>query len=293
MIAIYIQANWCSPVEIKEHFNRCTINGDYKWNDLVMVNSYDDCDYNIIFNTPYRINNNYDRKKSIVFCCEPITTRRYFASEYGFDPRRFNDWHFFYDTPTYHNLDKWYISLNYKQLLEPERFEKTKILSSVISNSRGLIGHEFRINFIRHLDTLPYYDNFGRARPLAGFINHRGPIENKEDGLLAYKYTFNAENSFENGYFTEKFIDAILSECLLFYFGAPNISKFIDPRAYIWLDITKPQEAFEIVKTVIANNEWEKRIEYIRAEKHKLMTTLNPLNIIESLIKYKKSPYEF
>ena len=70
------------------------------------------------------------------------------------------------------------ISLNYKQLLEENRFEKTKILSSVISGSRGLVGHEYRINFVKLLDNLSYYDNYGRGCPFPNIfeVSHsRGP----------------------------------------------------------------------------------------------------------------------
>jgi len=293
MIKIYIQTNWTSPGEIRHLFNQCTINSDYKWNDLVMVDNYNDCDFNIIFNTPYKLNNNYDKNRTIVFCCEPISTRQIFASQYNFDPYKHkNDWYYFYDTPNHHNLDKWYISLNYKQLLEENRFEKTKILSSVISGSRGLVGHEYRINFVKLLDNLSYYDNYGRGCPFPNMKHYRGAIINKEDGLLKYKYTFNCENTPEPGYFTEKFIDPILCETLCFYFGCPNLNKFFDPMAYIWVDITKPREALNTIISSINNNEWEKRIDYIRKEKKKLMTTLNPLNIIESIIKYKKPPYD-
>jgi len=295
MIKVKLQTNWCSPYEIREHFNRCTINGDYKWNDLVMVDTNNpvDYDFNIIFNTPYRINKNYDRKNSIVFQCEPLSTISIFKNEYGFDPYAYDDWYYFYDTQNHHNVDKWYVSLNFKQLLEPDRFVKIKSFSSVISDTRGLPGHEYRINFAKLLDaSINDYDNFGRRPPFYPFCHHRGMLINKEDGLANYKYTLGVENTNQNGYLTEKFIDAILCECLLFYSGAPNADKFINPQAFIQLDLTKPQEALEIIKASIANNEWEKRISFIREEKKKLMTTLNPLNIIESLIKFKKPPYD-
>lgn len=293
MIRVRIQTNWTTPQDIREQFNRCTINGDYKWNDIELVNSDNpnDYDYFIIFNLPYQYFKNYDRKRTIVFCCEPISTRQIFANQYGFDPYKYDDWYYFYDTPNHHNLDKWYISLNYKQLLEPYRFAKSKIMSGVISNTRGLPGHNKRINFAAFLDTLPYYDNFGRGRPFAGMRTYRGMLINKEDGLCPYKYTFNCENTSEPGYFTEKLLDPILCECLCFYDGCTNTEKFINPEAFVKLDLNNPKEALSIVTQTIQNNEWEKRINIVREEKEKLMTMMNPLNIIESIIKHKKPPY--
>ncbi|MBP1777768.1 MAG: hypothetical protein H6Q86_3778, partial [candidate division NC10 bacterium] len=85
------------------------------------------------------------------------------------------------------------------------------------------------------------------------------------------KYTFAAESHAEKNYFTEKLVDAILSECLCFYWGCPNLSDYIDPRAYIRLDLDDFDAAAHTITTAIAQGEWERRIDFIRREKRKIL----------------------
>ena len=54
---------------------------------------------------------------------------------------------------------------------------------------------------------------------------------------MPYRYTIAVENSAHDNYFTEKIIDALLSECLPFYWGCPNFATHIDPRAFITLPL--------------------------------------------------------
>lgn len=275
MLKIKIHANWCSDYDIREHFNRCTINGDYTWKDLTL--SLHDYDYLVVFN--HAINYPHDPRKTICFSSEPITTRNLFKSQ-GWNPN--SNYFRIYDTTTNHNVDKWYISLNYQQLLQSP--PKNKIMSGIVSGLRGLQGHEDRFTFLQYLDTLPFFDHYGRGANLTKFKQYKGEIPNKESGLLDYMYTFNCENTYENGYFTEKLLDAILCESLCFYKGCPNVDKFINNDAFIKIDLSNKEAAIDTIVSSIRNNEWEKRIDCIREEKHKLMNEFNPLNIVWKII---------
>lgn len=279
MIKIKIHANWCSDEEIREHFNRCTINNDYKWKDLFMTLD-DDYDFFIIMNHPRH--NNFDPSKTIVFQCEPETTRRHWGDFYKPDPNLFFK---VYGIENYHFVDKWYINLTYQQLLN-NSFKKTKIMSGVVSYYSWLEGHIDRFNFLKYLDTLSFYEHYGRGN-LSFLKSYKGSLINKEDGLISYKYHFNGENSYEKNYFTEKIIDAILCECLCFYSGCPNIEKFIDSRAYIKINLKNPEEAFKIIKDSIENNEYEKRLPIIKKEKQRFMNEMNPLNIVYKIINHE------
>lgn len=105
-----------------------------------------------------------------------------------------------------------------------------------------------------------------------------------------------AENYALPNYFTEKIIDAILSECLIFYWGCPNITSFLDPRSYIVVDLKQSEghlgsameKSYELIQTSIKNNEWEKRIEYIRKEKKKILNNYSFFPRIDSLINFSK-----
>ncbi len=106
------------------------------------------------------------------------------------------------------------------------------------------------------------------------------------------KSQFNAENSNEYNYFSEKIIDALLCECLVFYAGCLNLEDYIDKDAFIRLDLNNPEQSLEIVKTSIENHEWEKRIDLIRQEKKKVLEELNILNIVYNTVHGFKNYFE-
>ena len=111
------------------------------------------------------------------------------------------------------------------------------------------------------------YDN-----PL-GFTSWVGPIpgDEKEAALLPYKYFFTAENNSEHNFITEKLWEPLLSETLCFYWGCPNAADWVDPRAFIRLDLDDFEGAFQVMKRAILANEWEKRLDIIRREKRKVL----------------------
>lgn len=276
MVKIKFHANWCSDEDIREHFNRCTIYGDYSWKDLYLSLD-DDYDFYIVMNYPRH--NHFDPTKTIIFQSEPQYTRKMWGQYYKPDKNLFFK---VFDTESFHNVDKWYINMNYQQLIN-NPFSKTRVMSGIISRLNFLEGHGDRLNFLNYIDRLPYYEHFGKGdfRHLRSF---KGTLLNKEDGLIPYRYHFNAENSYERNYFTEKIIDPILCECLCFYDGCPNLEDFINAGAYIKINLKDPQEAFDIIQESISNHIYEKRIETIRMEKHRLMNEMNPLNIIHKII---------
>jgi hypothetical protein len=277
MTKIKFHTNWCPDEHIREEFNRCTVNGDYTWKDLYLTLD-DDYDFFIIMNHPKH--NNFKPGKAILFHCEPESTRGTWGEYRNPDKDIFFK---VYDPDNHHNVDKWYIDLNYRQLLKRD-FTKTKIMSGIVSSCDWLEGHKERLNFLKYLDTLPYYDHYGKGDLIQFLNSYQGPLDHKEDGIIPYKYHFNAENTYERNYFTEKIMDAIFCESLCFYAGCPNIKDFIDPGAFIKINLKKPEEALDIIKESIANHEYEKRLPLIKKEKDKLMNEMNPLNIIYKII---------
>jgi hypothetical protein len=192
-----------------------------------------------------------------------------------------------YSHATEYNNIEWHLDFNASEIDVPNLIEKTyeNTISSVLSAKYFDPGHIKRINFVKYLEHLNvpidvYGDNFGK------YISYKGslPAGVKNKGMYPYKYHFNAENHSKQNYFTEKITDAILSECLCFYWGCPNISEYIDPRAYIVLDLDNFEHSAQIVIEAIKHNEWEKRIDIIRQEKRKLVSQLNFFTRLENLL---------
>ena len=106
--------------------------------------------------------------------------------------------------------------------------------------------------------------------------------------LFPYQYTFNAENHSIPNYCTEKLIDAILSECLCFYWGPDNISELIDERAYVRLELKDFEHDYNMIKGAIENDLWVERLPYISKEKLRILNELQFFPRLESIINKRK-----
>jgi len=281
--------------DTKDYFKRFC-KSDYEWDNLVLTNEFF-ADYYIIINNPGSPWNNkflfYNPKRTIIFQADPIEYRK----EWGkwAEPAKKN-FFYVYDTKHHHNFVEWQISKDYNWLSN-NSIKKTKSLSTVTSALYRFPGHKKRLDFLQFVDKKLKIDIYGRpkmnrwsiAEKLNKLKNYKGSLPHlcKDNGLFPYKYTFAAENSSEKNYFTEKIIDAILSECLCFYWGCPNIEKFINKRAFIRIDLDNPEKALKTIQNAIKNKEWEKRIDIIRKEKKKILNEMQIMPTIERIIKQK------
>lgn len=287
---IKLLCNFCSSLELSLLWNKMT-KGNLKWNKLqVSINDKDIIDYYIIINQPN--NEFYDPKKTIVFRMEPdtdlIDQKTHWDNWFEVKNHKKEDFLFYCDLNRYRNNTEWHLGNNYDQLSNL-KINKTNILSSVVSSLYNNEGQKYRIDLLKCVELQNYpIDIYGREN-LHNFKNYKGslPSHNKDNGILPYKYTVISENTYRKNYFTEKLSDAILSETLCFYRGCPNIKDFLDEQSYILL----PQdlkEAFELIKTSIKNNEYEKRLPFIKKEKEKLLNYYNFFPRIEGLIEISK-----
>ena len=118
------------------------------------------------------------------------------------------------------------------------------------------------------------------------FKNYKHPlsVDRKEEGIFPYKYYFMVENTFEKNYITEKFWEPIISESLLFYCGASNIEEYINPKAFIKLNLNNFEECYNIIKNAINNDLWSERIDIIRREKYKILNYYNFFPRVERIL---------
>jgi GR25 family glycosyltransferase involved in LPS biosynthesis/glycosyltransferase involved in cell wall biosynthesis len=250
---------------------------DNKW-DNVTLTLDDNPDYYCIINHPQE-NAKFNPNKSIVFKMEEKESSRPYFPEMWVDI----PYHHFMCCFDERQSLEWHLSKTYQELLT-EKIEKTKVLSAVVSDQYNLRGHKLRVDFLKYVDDheckLDLYGS-GNSHNINLYIK-KLPYLQKDEGLLPYKYTFAAESVSANGYFTEKLVDAILAECLCFYWGCPDLEKYIDHEAFIRLDLTKPEEAMRTMEEAVKNGEWEKRIDKIRAVKRKL---LNEMQVMPTLTK--------
>lgn len=187
-----------------------------------------------------------------------------------------------------YNTLEWHINKNIDQLSKLSSKSQNNILSVILSSKYWLKGHKLRIDFLKYFEsnseniTIHCYGKENKFN----FKNYKGslPNWNKDDSLIPYKYTFNAESCDNNNYFTEKIIDAIMSETLIFYWGCPNISKYLDTNAFIILDLNNFEKSKRLIIDSINNNEYEKRLPYIKQQKQIIINRLQIIPRITGLI---------
>jgi len=115
-------------------------------------------------------------------------------------------------------------------------------------------------------------------------------LEDKWDGIAPYKYSIAIENSSIDDYWTEKISDVFLAYSLPFYFGCTNIDKYFPKESYIWIDISNPKKALDTMREAIENNEYEKRLEFIKEARELVLDKYNLFPFIVEFI--KTLPYQ-
>ena len=284
-ITVKLMTNW---IDSKSWTQICKrfCQSEYTWNNIFFTHE-EKADWYCITNFP-RSDEYWEPEKTILLSMEGIENRQLLFP---------NDWIFpqkdkFYYYFSQRNSIEWHLNKTYTQLLSIQ-IKKTRCLSSVTSCEYRLPGHIKRINMLIQLEARGLqFDLYGKSNNF-GFKNYLGslpPLE-KDNGIFPYKYTIACENSSVDNYFTEKIIDAILGECLCFYYGCPNINMFIDERAYILIDIDDYEKSLQIINEAISNNEWEKRIDIIKKERLKILNEMQLIPVIESIITKKIEDY--
>ncbi|WP_346318552.1 glycosyltransferase family 10 [Chitinophaga sp. YIM B06452] len=263
---------WENDLSLYNSFRKNYNAGEPTWKDMKLVHE-NDYDVLVILTAPHPGTEYIDPGKSITLLTEPCDS---VLVPHGIVPA----------TPM--NLPLPF----FQDFMEKDRtmlmqtgLTKTELLSSITSEKRQLIGQVARRQFISFLDKAidegldlwgkPYeQDYFGTLR------SYRGPLKNKFDGLWLHAYHFACENSFLKEYYTEKIADPILAECLCFYDGCLNLEEYVDERAFIRVNVFDPVASIEKIVTAIQMNEHSARAKYIIAQKKRLLTHLNPMNVI-------------
>tara|TARA_A100001234_G_scaffold33023_1_gene25595 strand:- start:83 stop:961 length:879 start_codon:yes stop_codon:yes gene_type:complete len=96
-------------------------------------------------------------------------------------------------------------------------FEKTKLVSCIVSDLQMSDGHKFRLEIANQIANSGEVDMYGKA------FNF---IPRKIDAVKDYMFSFAMENSCYESYFTEKLHDCLLTGTIPVYLGAPDIGDF-------------------------------------------------------------------
>jgi len=291
-IKVKLICNWCSSEQLCLEWSNMSEHL-FKWKNIEVTWNYENIDYYVIINYPSN-NEYYDPKKTIIFQMEPKCSnnnQNWGIKTWGLwenpDPLKFLQVR---THELYYNNCTSQLKINYNELSSISIIKRSDNYISTICSSKYFDpGHIKRIDFLHFLekknDNFINIDIYGFENK-HDFKNYKGSlsINKKDDGLIPYKYYFMGENNIENNYISEKFWEPLLCECLCFYYGAPNINKYINPKAFIKLNLDNFEESYNIIKYSIENNLYEERLSIIKEEKYKILNYYNFYPTIERII---------
>lgn len=268
---VMIRCNWGTPTELMNVWNKF-LSGNESW-ELVDK----DPDYFLILNFT---NEYFDPKRSWIFLMEPNFT----IYKQIFDEMNKDEIKKVSTCETEMRMCEWHLSKSHSQLKE-ERYSKTKEFSTVVSSLYLYPLHRKRVDFLRWIEQSVDIDIYGRDNS-QGFKRYLHPLppNQKEEGLTDYRYSLCCENTIERNHFTEKLVDAILCECLVFYYGCPNIFEFFPEGSIILIDLDDFEKSKKIIVDTISNDLWNKNLDKILEAKSLILDSYSLGPRIESLI---------
>lgn len=271
-----------------DNYSKFSPNQSMIWKDIVFSEKNEkEADYVVILNTP---------KKDQTVRCNPsniiaIMQEPYIKGDTDWMDNQLDKYAYVFtnhvpiEIPSSveiipsHGALHWYIDKSYDELKAMSLVSyKNKNISCIASSLTRWVGHKNRIAFIEYLkdNNSLEIDFFGKGTKF---------LEDKFDGIAPYKYSIAIENSSMNDYWTEKISDVFLSYSLPFYFGCTNLDKYFPKESYIWIDITNPKKALGTMKEAIDNNEYEKRLKYIKEARELVLDKYNLFPFIVDFIK--------
>lgn len=172
----------------------------------------------------------------------------------------------------------WYYGGVDDALRHPEPPEKTVGLTAFMSGKqvKHTLAYRRYVFLDRLAAELPDMEQYGR--------DFR-PVEKKAEALDPCRYTVAVENHIGPHHWTEKLSDAFLGYCLPLYAGCPNAADYFPEESFIPLDIDDPGGAAAIIRQVMADGEYEKRLPAIVEARRRVMEEFTLPNFIGDVVK--------
>jgi len=289
---IQVLGSWADKKQVFESIKRQSEDGRGRWKNLQFTFKEDDIDYYLAINSPKLHNGvmqKHDPSRTLVWNVEHSDAT--WRKDYGYD-KLYNDSSYLktIDFRDRINWGQFHIRAKYSDLIS-KKTRKTKDLSTVTSLMDVHPLQEKRIGFLKFLEKRELLFSRNKLHHYGASNEHNfkyyiGPLppQAKDKALEPYKYHIAFEANQERNYVTEKLFDAILYECLVFYCGCPNLSDWIDPRAVVELDPDNYERSYQTIRKAVENNEWEKRLPFIKKEIEKILNRYNVFPAVKEIL---------
>ena len=279
-INIFLICDWIDSKTLCDNWNKMS-KGNYIWNKINLVWK-EPCDY-------YCIINNFPKdfkiipEKTIFFQMKP--DKNILINNIYLEKFKYVGYHDYFLNNLTWNLSKTYQQLSNDKIEKDDKLNN--IIATIVDDSYKYLGDIKKVDFIKFLEKKDVNIHVYGGKNKFLWKNYK---ESNENCYLEYKYTFDVEDISNKNYCTQRLIDGILSETLVFYSGCYNIKESIDPRAYIYLELNNFEEDFNIIKKAIKEDLWSQRIKYIKEAKYKI---LNELQFFPRLEQILNNEYKF
>lgn len=161
-----------------------------------------------------------------------------------------------YNVPYIYNIED---NAPYKNDLTRKQAEK------ILTDNKGfcnfIYSHSspWRDKFFHMLSKYKRVDSLGWANNNTGIHPTRG-VSNWYDVSVdlksGYKFSIAMENASYSGYTTEKIVSSLLAHTVPIYWGDPDVTDFINPKAFInCSDYSSFEEVIEVVKEIDNDND--------------------------------------
>jgi hypothetical protein len=120
---------------------------------------------------------------------------------------------------------------------------RKKFCASVFTNVSPISNDFFRLKFIDELNKYKQVDMGGRYKNNVG-----GPVKDKIEFLLDYKFSIAMENTNGDGYISEKIVESFISGTIPIYYGSYMIDEYINPKSYIL--INGPEDMYQKIEYI-------------------------------------------
>ena len=178
-------------------------------------------------------------------------------------------------------IDVW----NYDTIYNGE-FKKERNISCSITTNKKVVDptclYPNRFKLINSLLNENYINLYGCTSLIELGTNVKNGNK-KIDFVSPYKFTLAVENTHSKNYITEKFYDAILTDCIPIYYGCSNIKELHPEDGYILIQDINDVESIKKLLIEVNNNAddiYRQKIDGARRIKQKLFKEHNPLKKI-------------
>lgn len=133
-------------------------------------------------------------------------------------------------------------------LVSPINIPKTKFCNFIYNNNSGP-----RCEFNKLLSQYKLVDNLGHLLNNTTVLG--GNEKHKIEAQSAYKFTISFENTYYNGYVTEKILHPFSVKSIPIYWGSDQVLSDFNPKAFIYANKYKNfEELVEYIKIVDSDN---------------------------------------